>query len=205
MRIKAKTMWWVGGFVAFIAILLVIGRFTTPVFVKTITDPNTIPSIVENKGPWNTNGRGLLARLKYIGLLPLSREGTSLHIHEHVGISINGKTIKVPAEIGVNRISGFMSSIHTHEQNGIVHIESPVMRTFTLGQFFDVWGVRFSADCIGGYCADKDSSVKVYVDGKKYDGNPRVIPLKERSNIFITYENNASTTQPVSYKFPIRD
>ncbi len=205
MRIKAKTMWWVGGFVAFIAVLLVIGRFTTSVPVKTITDPNTIPSIVKDKGLWGANGRSLLARLRYINLLPLSREGTTMHIHSHVGISINGKTIKIPADIGVNRISGFMSSIHTHEQNGIVHIESPVIRTFTLGQFFDVWGVRFSSDCIGGYCSDSKTSLSVYVDGKKYNGNPRIIPLKERGSIFVMYGNKASTTQPVLYKFPLSD
>jgi hypothetical protein len=44
------------------------------------------------------------------------------------------------------------SPIHTHDTSGIVHIESPTVRPFTLGQFFDVWGVRFTSDCIGGDC-----------------------------------------------------
>ena len=30
--------------------------------------------------------------------------------------------------------------LHTHAADGVVHIESPTKRTYTLGNFFDVWG-----------------------------------------------------------------
>jgi hypothetical protein len=29
--------------------------------------------------------------------------------------------------------------LHTHDENGIIHIESPIKKDFTPGQFFDLW------------------------------------------------------------------
>jgi hypothetical protein len=33
--------------------------------------------------------------------------------------------------------------LHTHDGTGIIHIESPIKRDFTLGQFFDIWAKKF--------------------------------------------------------------
>lgn len=38
--------------------------------------------------------------------------------------------------------------IHTHDDTGIIHIESPVKRDFTLADFFAVWNKPFSKDQI---------------------------------------------------------
>jgi hypothetical protein len=29
--------------------------------------------------------------------------------------------------------------LHTHDETGIIHIESPIKKDFILGQFFDLW------------------------------------------------------------------
>ena len=51
------------------------------------------------------------------------------------------------------RADQFIAALHTHDASGIVHIESPDKRDYTLGQFFDVWGVRLSSTCLGApYC-----------------------------------------------------
>ncbi len=196
--------WWIGGIITVIVFLLVLGHFTSAIPAKTIMNPDTLPGIMKSGVPWSANKNKLRGRLKDIGLSPLTREGSALHIHEHLDISINGKTITVPAGIGIDQIAGFISPIHTHRANGVIHIESPTVQTFTLGQFFDVWGVRFTSQCIGGYCATGSNNLKVYVNGKFYDGNPRLLPLKERQEIFITYENGktSSTTIPSTYAFP---
>jgi hypothetical protein len=39
--------------------------------------------------------------------------------------------------------------LHTHSADGIIHTESPVTRTFTLGEFFDVWGQPLSSRQVG--------------------------------------------------------
>lgn len=33
-----------------------------------------------------------------------------------------------------------MSPLHTHDTSGTIHVESNSYRTYTLGQFLDIWG-----------------------------------------------------------------
>lgn len=205
MQNKSKTIWWVGGIIIVIAFLLILGHSTTvKAPTKTIINPDTLPGLLKTSAPWSSNTNNLIARLKDIGLYPPAQGNSPMHIHAHLDISVNGKAITVPADIGINQLSGFMSSTHTHRTNGVIHIESPVTRTFTLGQFFDVWGVRFTSQCIGSYCATDGNTIKVYVNGKLYTGNPRLLPFKERQEIFIVYGSNktASTIIFSKYAFP---
>jgi hypothetical protein len=51
------------------------------------------------------------------------------------------------------------------------------VRTYTLGQFFAVWGVRFTRSCLGGYCAAGERRLRLYVDGAAYRGDPTTLPL----------------------------
>ena len=54
-----------------------------------------------------------------------------------LAIFINGKNHTVPALIGITNYCFYW--LHTHDQSGIIHIESPIHRAFTLGNFFDIW------------------------------------------------------------------
>lgn len=63
---------------------------------------------------------------------------TQYHVHSELSMVIDGVAQTVPAEIGVTR--GCMRPLHTHDADGVIHIESPVKRDFTLGDFFLVWG-----------------------------------------------------------------
>jgi hypothetical protein len=127
-----------------------------------------------------------------------------LHIHQHLDLVINGTSVAVPADIGVAEAAGFMSPLHTHDASGVIHIESNVVRDFTLGQFFDVWGVRFTRDCIGGYCANATSTLKVYVNGSLVPGDPRALVLSARQEIVVIYGTDQETPKsiPSSYSFP---
>ena len=80
-----------------------------------------------------------------MGLPALTAEGEALHTHQHIDIYVDGQPVVVPAYIGINATEGFLSPIHTHDSTGIIHVESPTVRDFTLGEFFDVWGVRFDS------------------------------------------------------------
>ena len=51
----------------------------------------------------------------------------------------------------------------------MIHVESPTKTTYTLAQFMGVWGVRFTPDCVGGYCKQL-TPWRVYVNGKVYPG-----------------------------------
>jgi hypothetical protein len=114
-------------------------------------------------------------------------EQTLFHIHAHLTLFVNGSPRQVPAGIGIPGATGgqFISNgkcfywLHTHAADGIVHIESPVHRTYTLGNFFDEWGQPLSPDQVG----PAHGHVTVIYNGKAFQGNPRDVPLNAHAQI----------------------
>jgi len=155
--------------------------------------------------PWSIETSTLRARLEAIGFPALPSEGSALHIHQHLDVFVNGKRVTVPASIGINTGAGFISPIHTHDTSGLIHVESNVDRQFDLGQVFDVWGVRFTADCLGGYCNDADRRLRVYVGGKLIRRDPRLLILALHQEIVVTYGTTSELPRPIpaSYSFPV--
>ena len=47
----------------------------------------------------------------------------------------------MPAGIGVDERGGTISPVHTRDDSGVIHIESPTRATFSLAQFFSEWQV----------------------------------------------------------------
>jgi hypothetical protein len=171
------------------------------------TASGLLPGTMVGKAPWGANdGRYLKQRLQAIGLHALSAEGTKLHIHAHLYVVVNGKIYPVPALIGINVQQRFIAELHTHDVTGIIHVESPTVRTFTLGDFFDVWGLRFSSRCLGGYCAAGKKQVMVWAHGKRVTSDPRKIVLTPHLSIVVAYGTLASLKPlgpiPATYPFP---
>jgi hypothetical protein len=84
--------------------------------------------------------------------------------------------------------------LHTHDTTGLIHIESTDIRTFTLGQFFDVWGVTFNENCIMDRCNDKFNKVRMYVDGiESFEFKEHV--LKDGEVITIEYGSPKGESQ----------
>ena len=169
---------------------------------KTAVSMN-LPGLQTGAAPWSAEIPNLLPRLNAIKLPALSAEGTTLHIHQHLDILINGKPVTVSSGIGINEFAGFISPLHTHDLTGEIHVESDEVRDFTLGQFFDVWGLRFTQSCIGSYCADGTHSLRVYSNGNPVSGDPRMLLLSPRQEIAIVYgPAKTKPTVPSSYRFP---
>jgi hypothetical protein len=164
-----------------------------------IVNPDTLPGIQISEAPWQSEFNHLRERLKIIGLPAMSEEGTVMHAHQHLDVFIKGKTVPVPAFIGAP--PQFITTIHTHDKNGEIHIESPTVQTFTLGQFFDIWGVRFTSKCIGSYCEDQQNSIKVFVNGKAASGDPRSIELTDQLEIVIAYGTSAELPNPIPSEY----
>jgi hypothetical protein len=168
--------------------------------------PGGLPGMLTGSAPWPNNTADLQARLSAIGLPALASEGTVLHIHQHLDIFIDGKKETVPAEIGIlTSPQTVFSPLHTHDTSGIIHVESPTEASFTLGQFFDVWGVRFTQSCIGGYCAGDGKTLQVFVDGHRVTGDPAQVELQPHQEIVVAYGTDAELPSPVpsSYTFPL--
>jgi hypothetical protein len=153
------------------------------------------------RAPWPRNIAGLRARLEALGLPALAQEGTVLHIHQHLDLYVNGRRVTVPAGIGIDEAQGFISPLHTHDETGVIHVESPDLRTFTLGQFFGVWGLRLTPRCLGGYCATGSKALRVFADGKRYSGDPWALPLAAHEEILVAFGTRAQLPHPIPARF----
>ncbi|MBI1822934.1 MAG: hypothetical protein HY200_03095 [Nitrospirae bacterium] len=160
-----------------------------------------LPGMQLSDAPWQPEFSRLRERLDLIGLPALNEEGSALHIHQHLDVVIHGKLVPVPAAIGFNALERFISPIHTHDANGVIHIESPNIQKYTLGQFLDIWGVRFSSNCISSYCADPQNFLKTFINGQPMVGDPRLIELTDHQVIVITYGTPGELPNPVPSQF----
>lgn len=163
----------------------------------------SLPGVLTSPPPWpaNDDDSKLQLRLRKIGLDPLTAEGQAVHIHQHLDIYVAGKRVTVPAQIGISATGSFISDLHTHDATGIMHVESPTVTSFSLGQLFAVWGVRLSANCIGSLCASSGERLTAWVDGKPVTADPTRIVLKEHQEIVLAYGTEAQDPKPVPAKY----
>jgi len=119
--------------------------------------------------------------------LDLGPMGTAEHYHPKLRIVIDGAEVPVPPNIGVDPATGAMSALHTHEDDGTVHIEADSEdEAFTLGQFFTQWGVALTPAQIGGVRATKGQEVQLTSNGVVVEGNPADLRLEPEQQILLT-------------------
>jgi hypothetical protein len=137
-------------------------------------------------------------------------EQVAFHIHAHLRLVVRGQPRDVPAGVGIappyqvapTPAGRFVAGgscfmwLHTHAADGIVHIESPVNRTFTLGEFFDVWGQPLGRRVVGR----AHGAVTAFDNGRVFAGNPRKIPLRAHSQIEL--EIGPPVVVPETITFP---
>ena len=167
------------------------------------TADRALPGIQTGPAPWPPETSQLGARLAAIGLPALTAEGEALHTHQHLDLYDDGQPVPVPADIGINVAAGYLAPIHTHDATGTIHVESPVVRDFTLGDFFDIWGVRFDGNCVGGACEGGGRMLSVFVNGQPFGGDPRSLILAEHQEIVVALGTPAQLANPIpaSYAF----
>jgi hypothetical protein len=140
------------------------------------------------------------------GIEGSSREMLKVHVHAHLSLFNKGNQIAIPYGIGIVKPfqvnNGFVGMgqgiywLHTHDATGIIHVESPDARVYTLGQFFDIWGQPLTSRAVAGL----QGVVRAFVDGKPYSGNPRAIVLGPHTQ--ITLEVGTPIVSPPVYRFP---
>ncbi|TSC84235.1 MAG: hypothetical protein G01um101413_530 [Parcubacteria group bacterium Gr01-1014_13] len=112
---------------------------------------------------------------------------TQFHIHPNLKIIINGQAQELPTNIGIS--NSCMNPLHTHDDSGKIHVESPEKRDFTLADFFAVWKKTFTKDQILNYKVDETHTIRETVNGVEtkdyentvlYDGDQIIIYYEEK-------------------------
>jgi hypothetical protein len=135
-------------------------------------------------GPWTSGTDGLEARGSSLNLPAPS--DTIYHVHSQLQVYVNGKKTTVPANIGIDQAKGLLESLHTHDDTGIIHQEAVEPYAFTLGQFFTIWGVKFTQDQLGAYRAGPGLVLETYVNGKKVPNGP-LYKMKSHDAIVVGF------------------
>jgi len=156
-----------------------------------------VPGLQTGPAPWNSGSATLAERLPPAGLHPLTMEGAVIHVHQHLDVFVNGRKVPVPALIGIDPVDNFLTEIHTHDASGIIHVESPTQRTFTLGQLFCEWGVKLTRTCLGPY----RGTIAWWVNGRRMSGDPAQLVLAAHQEIVVAAGTPPSHV-PHGYPFP---
>ncbi len=134
--------------------------------------------------PWKPEYAHLKAR---IAPLKLPSPGTEkFHVHELLHIYADGLLVPLAKNIGVDESRRIETALHTHDSTGVIHMEADKPFKATLGDLFQVWGISFGPDHIGGLKATKDNPLRVYVDGKLIT-DPAAHVLRKDDNIVVAY------------------
>jgi hypothetical protein len=121
-------------------------------------------------------------------------EQLAFHIHAHLALFVDGAERAVPAFVGFYD-NQCLYWLHSHDSSGIIHMEAPRNTSFTLGQWFDIWGQPLSSTQVG----PAGGTVTSYVNGQRFSGDPRTIPLTAHAVIQLNVGNDVA---PKSYQFP---
>jgi hypothetical protein len=135
-------------------------------------------------------------------------EQLAYHIHAHLQVFVNGQPRSLPGAVGLlgpvaqqTPVGPWYGAskcyywLHTHASDGIIHVESPTVRIYTLGTFFDEWGQRLSSHQV----ATAQGKVIAFLNGKTWTKNPREIPLLPHGVIQLDVGSPAVAFVPMSW------
>jgi hypothetical protein len=174
-----------------------------PASLQMVADPATKPGdegIPLAQGPKLATLANAATGQTVDGVQCQAGEKTVEHVHTHLTIFVNGQSRVIPYAIGIPGAEAVATAhgafvqtgscfywLHTHQEDGIIHVESPSLGTnFSLGQFFAEWGIPLSSKQVGP--ATGKLTVFFTAPGKKvgfYKGNPANLPLGDKYQIQI--------------------
>jgi len=179
---------------------------TTTAANGTTPGPETIPL---EKGPELAPASTTSPGHKIDGVIECAPlEQLAYHIHIHLQVYDNGHSRSLPAAIGLldpvyentpyGRFYGAQKCyywLHTHASDGIIHVESPTKRIYTLGMFFDEWRQPLSPDQV----ASVHGKITAFVNGKRWTKSPRDIPLVRHFMIQLDVGKPIVPFKPISW------
>jgi hypothetical protein len=93
--------------------------------------------------------------------------------------------------------------LHTHDETGVIHIESPIRKDFTLGQFLDIWRKKLGSTSTFANVFGGKNILTIYINGSKLPAgtNYKDIKLHVHNEIAIVF-GSPPISIPSSYEFP---
>jgi hypothetical protein len=136
-------------------------------------------------------------------------EQLAYHIHSHLQVYAAGQPRALPGGIGIvgpeppqqTPEGPFYEGgqciywLHTHTSDGVIHIESPTKRVYTLGNFFDEWSQPLNRTQVAGV----KGKVTAYLNGKRWTRDPRAIPLLAHGSIQLDVGSPAVAPKVISW------
>jgi hypothetical protein len=152
------------------------------------------------QGTWPINYTDLPGVAQALGLPGFAE--TVEHYHVHIRLLVNdgkSRTVPIPENIGLDAPNQTFLAIHTHDASGVIHIEADQKGYRSdLQNVFDIWGVRFNAQCIGGYCG----GVKMWVNGVESTKLGAYVLQPHDAITIVEGAPPAGFEPDKSYKFP---
>ena len=135
-------------------------------------------------------------------------EQLAYHIHAHLAVFVNGKQYAIPGGIGIPGSVEYQTPrgpvaaggkciywLHTHAPDGIIHVESPTRRIYTLGNFFDEWHQPLGPTKVG----TAKGKIAAFMNGKLWSKSVRDIPLIPHADIQLEIGSPAPPPQTVDW------
>ena len=127
------------------------------------------------------------------GISCASEESFATHIHPGLAIVLDGQRVAIPTDIGILQDKQCLYWLHTHDGQGVIHIESPsTTRVFTLGDFFTVWGYPIGTNKL----LNTTGPISAWVDGTPFNADPATIPLRDHETIVLANTRLATDKLP---------
>lgn len=134
-----------------------------------------------------------------VGCNPM--EGVVYHVHAALRVYNKGKLIPQSNDSGHNYNNDCLYWLHVHDQSGVIHVEAPKVIHPTLGTWIDVQRTTNSAGDVSPIAMNKAGLQRhVWLNGKRYSGDPRSIVLKQHTDIVIEYGPPFSQPKPFDFK-----
>jgi hypothetical protein len=186
---------------------------TTPIPTSTVATPTSKPYIGPNRLPVETGSFLAPATTSRLGQIvdgiqcePMAQ--LAYTSYAHLQVYVDGHSRAVPGGIGLVGPQPKLSSnglsysaatcmywLHTRAADGLIEVQSPVSRRFTLGDLFAIWNQPLSSRRV----ARARGAVTATLDGVRWHGNPGTIPLTEHADIQLAVGEPVPAPQPVSW------
>lgn len=114
------------------------------------------------------------------------------HVHAHLAIVYNGQAVTLPQQIGLPGSCDY--EMHTHDHTGIIHIEAPTVKTYTLANFFDIWGEPLTNTNVAGLTGDVVAYINDNGESRRYMGDVRAIALTSHRDVTLQIGTPAVST-----------